>query len=150
MSENSHTRDDLRILQALPLDLKIARTKQRIKEWVDYYGISGVYISFSGGKDSTVLLDIARSMYPEIEAVFVNTGLEYPEIQSFVKTFDNVTIIYPKKTFMRVLTDCGYPLLGKEISSAIRGAKRYLDALERERERDAGFRRRGQLPICLA
>ena len=149
MSENSHTRDDLRILQALPLDMKITRTKQRLKEWVDYYGVDGVYVSFSGGKDSTVLLDIARSMYPQIEAVFVNTGLEYPEIQSFVKTFDNVTILYPKKTFMRVLADCGYPLLGKEIASAIRGAKRYLDALERERERErrTGFRRRMRLPI---
>ena len=61
-----HTMDDLRYFQALPLDLKVSMTKQRIREWVNYFGESGVYVSFSGGKDSTVLLDIARSMYPNI------------------------------------------------------------------------------------
>ena len=74
------TRDDLKMLQALPLDLKIRKTQQRIREWVSYYGVDGVYVSFSGGKDSTVLLDIVRKMYPDIEAVFVNTGLEYSEL----------------------------------------------------------------------
>ena len=54
-------------------------------EWISDQRDGQVYISFSGGKDSTVLLHIARQIYPEIEAVFVNTGLEYPEIQKFVK-----------------------------------------------------------------
>ena len=67
------------------------------------YGVEGVYVSFSGGKDSTVLLHIVREMYPEVEAVFVNTGLEYPEIQQFVKTFDNVTILRPKMRFDEVI-----------------------------------------------
>ena len=49
------TIDELRVLQALPLDMKIRRTQQRIKEWVNYYGVDGVYVSFSGGKDSTVV-----------------------------------------------------------------------------------------------
>ena len=91
--------NELKLLQNYPLDLKIEKTKLRIREWVDYYGEDGVYISFSGGKDSTVLLDIVRSMYPDIEAVFSNTGLEFPEIVQFIKTFDNVTIIKPEKTF---------------------------------------------------
>ncbi len=47
-----------------------------------------MYVSFSGGKDNTVLLDIVRKMYLGIEAVFVNTGLEYPEIVDFVKQHD--------------------------------------------------------------
>ena len=101
------TKEELRQLQALPLDLKIARTKQRIREWVRHYGVYGVYISFSGGKDSTVLLHIAREMYPEIEAVFINTGLEYPEIQKFAMSFPNVKVVYPKKTFKQVLTEKG-------------------------------------------
>ena len=67
--------NELKLLQNYPLDLKIEKTKLRIREWVDYYGEDGVYISFSGGKDSTVLLDIVRNMYPDIEAVFSNTGL---------------------------------------------------------------------------
>lgn len=89
------TREDLKYYQSLPLDMKIAKTKDNIREFVREFGVDDVYVSFSGGKDSTVLLDIARKMYPEIEAVFVNTGLEYPEIQKFVRTFDNVRVVYP-------------------------------------------------------
>ena len=81
MSEqNRHTAGDLTQMQALPLSAKINMTKLRIRAWVDEFGIDGVYVSFSGGKDSTVLLHICREMYPDIKAVFVDTGLEYPEI----------------------------------------------------------------------
>lgn len=55
-----NTLHDLQMLQSLPLEVKVAKTKLRIKEWIDRYGEDGVYISFSGGKDSTVLLHIAR------------------------------------------------------------------------------------------
>lgn len=117
------TKDDLRYFQVMPLDIKIGLTRNRIREWVSYYGEDGVYVSFSGGKDSTVLLHIVREMYPDIEAVFVNTGLEYPEIQKFVKTFDNVTILRPKMRFDEVLKTKGYPILSKEISNTVRGAR---------------------------
>lgn len=93
-----------------------------------------VYVSFSGGKDSTVLLHIARQMYPDIEAVFVNTGLEYPEIQKFVKTFENVTILRPKMRFDEVIKTYGYPLISKEVSGKIyfarKGRKEALMAFE--------------------
>lgn len=121
MSEK-RTKEDLSELQALPLDLKILKTKNRIKEWYNYFG-GQVYVSFSGGKDSTVLLHIARELYPDIEAVFVNTGLEYPEIQKFVKTFDNVTILRPKMRFDEVIKKYGYPIISKDISMTIHYAK---------------------------
>lgn len=73
------TREDLKQRQALPLSMKIMLTRDRIREWVRHYGENGVYVSFSGGKDSTVLLHLVRELYPDIEAVFVDTGLEYPE-----------------------------------------------------------------------
>ena len=117
MSEK-RTKEDLRELQALPLDLKILKTKNRIKEYYDFFG-GQVYVSFSGGKDSTVLLHIAREIYPDIEAVFVNTGLEYPEIQRFVKTFDNVTILRPKMRFDEVIKKYGCPIISKEVSQRI-------------------------------
>ena len=113
------TLDELKLLQALPLELKIAKTKARIKEWVDFYGVDGVYISFSGGKDSTVLLHIARSMYPNIKAVFSDTGLELPSIRSFVKTHENIDWLKPKLTFGEVVKQYGYPLFSKEISHSI-------------------------------
>lgn len=111
--------NELKLLQNYPLDLKIEKTKLRIREWVDYYGEDGVYISFSGGKDSTVLLDIVRSMYPDIEAVFVNTGLEYPEVYKFIKTKENVRILKPRMSFKKVINKYGYPVISKENSQYI-------------------------------
>ena len=133
------TIDELRILQALPLELKVAKTKLRIREWVNEFGVDGVYVAFSGGKDSTVLLHIVRQLYPEVEAVFVNTGLEYPEIQRFVKTFDNVTILRPKMRFDEVIKNYGYPMLGKEISQKVyyarqgaEWAKKYIEGTAKD------------------
>lgn len=79
------TIDELRQMQSLPLEAKIKMTKRRIRDWYDYWG-GQVYVSFSGGKDSTVLLHLARQVCPDIEAVFVNTGLEYPEVQQMAKS----------------------------------------------------------------
>ena len=113
---NTHTRNDLMQLQMLPLDIKVRMTQIRIKQWVNEFGTDGVYVSFSGGKDSTVLLHIVRSMYPDIPAVYVDTGLEYPEIRDFVKSFDNVIWLKPKMNFRQVINKYGYPFFSKEIS----------------------------------
>ena len=118
------TKDDLKYFQSMPLEIKLGMTRNRIREWIRYYGVNGTYVSFSGGKDSTVLLHIVREMYPEIEAVFVNTGLEYPEIQSFVKTFDNITILRPKMRFDEVIKKYGYPLISKEVALKVDNARR--------------------------
>ena len=115
---------ELRQMQSLPLAAKVSMTESRIREWVTEYGEDGVYVSFSGGKDSTVLLDIVRRMYSGIEAVFVNTGLEYPEIQQFVKTFDNVTILRPKMRFDDVIKKYGYPVISKDVSNKIYYARK--------------------------
>lgn len=122
-----HERWELQSKQAAPLNVKIALTKQRIREWVYEYGEDGVYVSFSGGKDSTVLLHIVRELFPTIPAVFCNTGLEYPEIVKFVKTFDNVEIIRPKLPFFKVCEKYGFPLISKEVSECVAGARKYLD-----------------------
>lgn len=117
------TIEELKELQALPLERKVLITQTRIMEW--YLKFKGqVYVSFSGGKDSTVLLHIARKCFPDIEAVFVNTGLEYPEIQAFVKTFDNVTILRPKMRFDEVIKKYGYPFISKDIALTIYYARR--------------------------
>lgn len=126
MSEEKRTMKDLYQLQAVPLRIKVLMTQRRIRDWVNEYGLSGVYVSFSGGKDSTVLLHIARQMYPDIKAVFVDTGLEYPEIRQFVKTFDNVDWVRPKKHFKQVCEEYGFPLISKEVSEKAYYAKRYL------------------------
>lgn len=107
-------KNTLKLLQQLPLDIKIAKSKQRIREWVNYIGEENVYISFSGGKDSTTLLHLVRSLYPNIPAVFSNTGLEFPELVAHVKSIDNVIMIRPSKSFKQVIEEYGYPMLSKK------------------------------------
>lgn len=102
--------------------MKIRKTELRIKEWYEFYN-GQVYISFSGGKDSTVLLDIARKIYPNIPAVFVDTGLEYPEIREFVKQHKNVVWIKPELNFKEVIKEYGYPVISKEVSKIVYGAR---------------------------
>lgn len=94
--------------------------------------LTGCTFSFSGGKDSTVLLHIARELYPNIKAVFVDTGLEYPEIRQFVKTFDNVDIVRPKMGFKQVCEKYGFPLISKEVSESVYGARKYLTSIMAE------------------
>lgn len=114
-------KEELTMLQSLPLDIKIAKSKLRIEEFIRALGGEDkVFISFSGGKDSTVLLHLVRSMYSSVEAVYSNTGLEFPEINAFVKTVDKVTIVRPKKSFKQVIENEGYPMISKKTSRMIR------------------------------
>lgn len=126
-----HTAEDLKIRQALPLDVKVRMSRQRVKEWFDFYGSEGVYISFSGGKDSTALLHLVRDLYPDAKAMFVDTGLEYPEIRDFVKTFDNVDIVRPRLSFRQVVERYGYPFISKEISQKVYEHKRQPEGYTR-------------------
>lgn len=136
-----HDAERLKELQSLPLNRKIQITQTRIIEWYQHYQ-GNVCISFSGGKDSTVLLHIARQIYPDIKAVFSNTGLEYPEIKEFVQTFDNVDIVTPSMNFGQVITQYGYPLIGKEVAEAIYYARRIRSQnVQVERERTAERKR---------
>ena len=105
--------------QGQPLDIKEQLTAVRIKTY--YERLNGdVYVSFSGGKDSTALLHQVRRMYPNVPAVFVDTGLEYPEIREFVKSIDNVIWLKPKIPFTQVIEKYGYPVISKETSQKIK------------------------------
>ena len=138
MAEAVHDAARLKELQALPLDRKIQISQARIIEWYQR-NHGNVVVSFSGGKDSTVLLHLVRTIFPDVPAVFSNTGLEYPEIQRFVRTFPNVEIVAPKMNFSEVISTYGYPLIGKEVAEAIYYARRIRSHsvhVERERERE--------------
>lgn len=133
---NRHSAEELAVWQKFPLYVKVRMTETRIRGWIEHFGSDGVYVSFSGGKDSTVLLDIVRKMgYDNIPAVFVDVPTQYPELREFAKTFDNVVILSPKISFMKVCEKYGFPLISKEIAHKMsdwksahdRGCESYVD-----------------------
>lgn len=87
--------------QNMPLEAKIKMSQQRIYEWYSHFN-GNVYISFSGGKDSTVLLDLVR-----------NT----PGV--FARKMADI-IVRPKLTFKEVIDKYGYPVISKEQARYIR------------------------------
>ena len=111
----------MRQRQALPLQAKIYMSQARIREWYNYFG-GNVYISFSGGKDSTVLAHLVHELYPEVPLVFSNTGLEYPEIQSFARKME-ADFVRPKMMFSEVISKYGYPIISKDVAAAIVSAR---------------------------
>ena len=123
MINPKHTAYDLIQMQSLPLDIKIHMTKERIRQWYEYWN-GQVYISFSGGKDSTVLKHIVDSIYDDIPAMFVNTGLEYPEIQKFAMSQKNVVTVRPEMRFDEVIKKYGYPVVSKEVAQTVWEAKK--------------------------
>lgn len=118
-----HEAWELKQMQSLPLEAKIRMTQRRIRDWYDYWD-GMVYVSFSGGKDSTVLKHIVDSMFDDVPALFVNTGLEYPEIQKFAMSQKNVVTVRPEMRFDEVITKYGYPAISKDISNCVYWAKR--------------------------
>ena len=131
---NKFTIEELQTRQMYPLSMKVKMTLDRIRGWIDWYGEDGVYVSFSGGKDSTVLshlVDIARPGN-NIPRVFVDTGLEYPEIREFVKKEPRAVFVKPKLTFKQVIEKYGYPFISKEVSECVDGAQKYLTKLREQ------------------
>ena len=133
MLVNRHQAHDLKQMQSLPLEAKVIMTQQRIRQWYDHWE-GQVYVSFSGGKDRTVLKHIVDNTpgVHDVPAVFVNTGLEYPEIQKFVKDVKagkwdcfnpDVVILRPEMRFDEVINTYGYPVISKEVSKYVKEAR---------------------------
>lgn len=87
-------------------------------------GGQDVVVSYSGGKDSTVLLNLVRTIYPDVKGVYCDTGLEYPEIKDHVKATENVEIIRPKMSFKQVIDEVGWVYPNKETANKIYYARK--------------------------
>ena len=117
-NKNKFTNLDLKEMQNWDLDRKIATSLARISEFNAHFPHK-TYISFSGGKDSTVLLHLVRRLYPDTPAVYVDTGLEYPEVREFALSQKNVVKLTPEMNFKKVIQTYGYPVISKEQSAFI-------------------------------
>lgn len=78
--------------------------------------------------------------------MYIDTGLEYPEIREFVKTISNVTWLKPEMNFKKVIETYGYPLISKEVSYKIDNARKggcckddFIYGTMRERRYNGGF-----------
>lgn len=111
----------------LPWEIKLKLSITRIQEWYDNWG-GQVYLSYSGGLDSTVLLHLIRKTVGNgVPAVFSNTGLEFPEIVRFArKASGEFKEIEPRNqegkriSFRHVILTQGYPIVSKETAMKIR------------------------------
>lgn len=143
----SERRQTLESLQKMNLESKIIQTQYLIRQTVYEFGIDKVYISYSGGKDSTVLSHIAKSMYPDILHLFANTTNEYPETLEHIKweqekNDTNIITVIPRDvngelwTFKKVVERYGYPMFSKRISNAIRTYQHALSARTKQNAQD--------------
>ena len=120
MKTDNYTR--LKEMQQWTFEQKLCHTIENIQVFANRMG--KVAVSFSGGKDSTVLLDICRRYCDkDMKAFFINTTNEYPEIVRFVKTFDNVDFVKPKLNFKKTIEQYGFPLISKQNAQYFRQAK---------------------------
>lgn len=92
---------------------------QKIRQVIRKYGEENFYISFSGGKDSTVLSALIDMALPEnkIPRVYANTGIELNMIRDFVyemqKTDNRIIIVKPLIPIKPMLEQEGYPFKSK-------------------------------------
>lgn len=140
MSQNKnpkvHQPGDLEQMQAYPLWLKVQLTMDRLRGW--YGRFYDPYVSFSGGKDSTVLADLCAAFckrsFGKLILVFSDTGLEYPEVKKFVPYYADylrkkyameveLVIVKPEMTFRKVIQEIGYPIGSKRIARMIYDCK---------------------------
>lgn len=99
---------------------------QKIKSINELYDLeNNAYISFSGGKDSTVLSKLIDEALPNnnIPRVYLNTGIEYKSIVQFVERErekdKRITVVMSKQNIRTMLEEVGYPFKSKEHSQKV-------------------------------
>ena len=93
-----------------PLHEKIISAKRMMKE---YEPPEGYILAFSGGKDSVVLLDLAKRAQIKFQAQDLITTIEHPETVEFVSQFPEVEMIPPRNSIFELIEKKGFPPLRK-------------------------------------
>lgn len=125
------TKEELQERQRWPLHQKVDHTLGVIDQFISRMN-GNVYLAYSGGKDSTVLMHLCEILKPDILCTFVNTGCEYPSIVKFVRKMKdeghNIRIIRPNMRPKDVWAKYGFPLVSKKVSHQINLCRRDLQA----------------------
>jgi len=79
------------------------RIDQSIQQMKDCEPPEGYFLAFSGGKDSCVLLDLAKKAGVKFDAHYHLTTIDPPELVRFIKTFPEVQIDKPEYTFWQLV-----------------------------------------------
>lgn len=100
---------DLTTLRALRRPRPLQTVLDRIGDHLDHHD---GYVPFSGGKDSTVVVDLARRVDPAVPVVWFDSGLELPETRPYIETLAtrwrlNLTVITPTPTLLEILIASG-------------------------------------------
>lgn len=114
------------MLQSLPLDIKIEKSKQRIRDAINKFSVDGLYVPVSGGIDSQVVHILVKEVQEQdgislekIPRVFSNTGNEYDSVVKKARELCDIEVI-PAKPLWQVLTEEGYPVGSKKVSRMLR------------------------------
>lgn len=124
--ELKYTKEDLKYLQGLSLNEKVMLSKIRITEWYNHWK-GKVCVSYSGGKDSTVLLHLVRELYPDVSAVYVDTRLDFPEVREHVKNTEDVIFLKPDMNFREVVETYGFCYPSKDCAELVENARRNVN-----------------------
>lgn len=129
MKSNIVSEEELRYRQALPLNLKRHLSVDAIRSFLREYGSEGTYISFSGGKDSTVLADLVWQVDPAVPAVYLDTWMEFPQVRRFVHEYcagHDLIVIKPTKSMKQIVKECGWCFPSKDVAEAVDAYRRGL------------------------
>ena len=106
-----------------------------------------LHVSFSGGKDSAVLLYLMAEMWSisackdeELQVMFANTSNEFSCMPKYVKFYVNyieqkfnikikLHVVKGEENYFQVIDKVGYPFVSKKVSRMVRDAKKILNKL---------------------
>lgn len=112
--------------QGWTLAQKIDHSLGVIDQFNSHYN-GEVYVAFSGGKDSCVMLSLVEMIVPNVQCMFIMTGCESPSVCRFVRQMrdgHNIEIVRPEKTLKDVFAEYGFPLVSKRVSHDIYAVRR--------------------------
>jgi len=98
----------------LPYDAKVERALRLIDIKTRVYNKNQIVVAWSGGKASTVVLHMVRKFIPDVQVVFNDTGVEYPETYEFIEKLsrewrlNRIITKWYKKSFWDCIKDYGF------------------------------------------